>query len=87
MAYVAFMDCGCLVMAAVDEPAYAKDNAKVVARCVRDGLRVERMTVDEAKSAKWASHDHANGRVDCEGRAPEKASRVPGQLAIGGDAA
>ena len=83
MAYVAWMDCGCLGMATVDEPVHAKSNAKVIAEHVRYGHRIERVTVDEARAMTWASSDHANGKVDCEGRAPEKASRVPGQLALG----
>jgi len=33
----------------MDEPAYRKDNAKEVARWVRDGLTIERMDVDEVR--------------------------------------
>lgn len=38
-------DCGCIVMACVDESAHAKDIAKEIARCVRAGLIIERVTV------------------------------------------
>lgn len=38
-------DCGCIVMAVVDEPRHAKDTAKEIAKCIRDGLTIERVTV------------------------------------------
>lgn len=44
-AYVAFKDCGCAVAATVDEPQYAKETAKCVAKWIRGGLRVEQKTV------------------------------------------
>ena len=35
--------------AAVDEPGYAKDNAKEIAKKVRMGFNVERVTVERAR--------------------------------------
>jgi len=49
MAYVGRCKCGNVVAAAMDEPAYVKDNAKEVARWIRDGLTVERLDVDAVR--------------------------------------
>ena len=49
MAYTARCKCGHIVAAAMDEPAYAKDNAREVARWIRDGLTVERFDVDAVR--------------------------------------
>lgn len=46
MCYVGFADCGCAVAATVDIPKHAKENAKFVAGLIRDGLTVERRTVE-----------------------------------------
>jgi hypothetical protein len=44
-AYIARAACGCTKMATVDLPEHAKDNAKEIARCMRVGLTIERVTV------------------------------------------
>ena len=41
--------CACWVAAAVDEPKYAKDNAKEIARWIRDGLTVQNMDTEEVR--------------------------------------
>ncbi len=46
MCYVGFAACGCAVAATVDVPNDAKDNAKFVAGLIRDGLTVERRSVE-----------------------------------------
>lgn len=43
--YAARKACGCIVAVAVDEPEYARRNAKEVARWIRQGLTVDRVTV------------------------------------------
>lgn len=43
--YVARKPCGCIVAASVDEPEYARVNAKEVAKWIRQGLNVDRVTV------------------------------------------
>lgn len=54
MAYVArIKECGCVVAASVDEPAYASDTAKFVAREIREGFNVDRVTVGEARALPW----------------------------------
>ncbi len=53
--FVAICKCGCgkLVFASVDKPEMAKDNAKEVAKLIRDGLTIEKMTVADVRTADW----------------------------------
>lgn len=62
MSYIARCgSCDRIVMAAVDLPERAKDVAKAVARAVREGCRVERVTCEFVRSGgKWGCTD------DCE---------------------
>ena len=46
MCYVGLKACGCAVAAAVDRPDLAEDNAKHVAKWMRDGLTIERKPVE-----------------------------------------
>jgi hypothetical protein len=48
-AYVGITPCNCMVCATVDEPQYARDNAKHVSAWLRDGLRVERVPVEQVR--------------------------------------
>ena len=48
-AYVAFHDCGGWVYVSVDSPDTVKDTAREVARCIREGLTVERRPVEEVR--------------------------------------
>ena len=41
--------CDCIRFVTADEPEYAKDNAKEIARLIRAGYSVERLTVKEFK--------------------------------------
>ena len=58
MCYVAQCKCGCgaLIFASVDAPGREKDNAKKVASLIRDGFKVERMTVESVRSSKFMCH-------------------------------
>jgi hypothetical protein len=46
-AYISLCKCGCggIIMAAVDRPEYAKDVAQDVAEAIREGYKVEHVTV------------------------------------------
>lgn len=44
MAYIGRKSCGCIVAATVDDPIFKKDTAKFVAKLLRDGLFVERVS-------------------------------------------
>ena len=45
--------CGCVVGATVDLPEYAADVAKFVAKEIREGFEVERMTTEAARALPW----------------------------------
>jgi hypothetical protein len=47
--------CSQIVACALDEPEYAKDNAKSVASWIRDGLKVSTMTSAEVRTAEWCT--------------------------------
>lgn len=50
-AYIAVrQNCDCVVAVMVDEPQYAKDNAKSLADLVRRGYRILNVTPDEFRS-------------------------------------
>ena len=54
--YIARDTCGCVVACAVDEPQYAKDNAKEIAKWIKKGLTVERMSVIEVRKVFGCEH-------------------------------
>jgi hypothetical protein len=47
--YVGIKACGCCVAGRVDTPDNPKDVAEFVAEMICDGLRVERVSVDDAR--------------------------------------
>lgn len=50
MAYVAYCHvCGGMVAAVVDDPNHQRDNSKEVARWMREGSRVERVTCQHVR--------------------------------------
>lgn len=55
-AYAAIKPCGCMVAATVDRPEWAKSTAKDVASYLRDGLRVERLTIEEVRAKLGPCH-------------------------------
>ena len=54
--------CGCIRFVTTDEPEYAKDNAKEIAKLMKRGYRVENITIDEFKTGprKFGCKDTAN---------------------------
>ena len=51
MAYLGRKPCGCAVFCTVDRPERAKDTAREVAKEMRAGLTIERVTVEVARQA------------------------------------
>lgn len=49
-AYVGITACGCMVCATVDDPRWNRETAKDVAVWLRDGLRVERISVERVRA-------------------------------------
>lgn len=51
--FVGYGECGHIKAVSVDEPQRKEDNAKFVASLVRDGLRLEKLSVSDVRKAKW----------------------------------
>jgi hypothetical protein len=51
MAYRASCTHGKVRVLMVDEPQFAKDNAKEIASCIKGGLTIDRVTVEEARKS------------------------------------
>lgn len=51
MAYQGRKGCGCVVAVTVDLPEYKKDTAKELAKWIRQGLSVERVTCEVARQS------------------------------------
>ncbi len=68
-AFVAYAICGHLVFASVDEPDLAESNAREVARCIKQGLRVEKLSCEAVRQAKWCP-------ADCIARRTKKGVKV-----------
>ena len=52
-AYIGRCKCGAIRFTCVDKPEYAKDNAKEIAKCIRNGLAIERVTVGYVRTTDW----------------------------------
>ena len=48
--YIGMKPCGCAVTATVDKPEWKKETAESLAEWVKDGLTIERRTVEEARA-------------------------------------
>ena len=48
-AYIGREKCGCVTCTVVDSPEFRKDTARYVARWLREGMDVERVSVEEAR--------------------------------------
>ena len=57
-AYIAKKECGCIVMACVDNPEHRRDTAKEVAKAIREGLVIERASADFVRE-HWFCPTHA----------------------------
>ena len=50
MCYIGVKECGCVVAACVDNPKHKKDIAKNVGDWVKDGLTIERISVEDTRN-------------------------------------
>lgn len=57
MAYIGRADCGCIKLAIVDNPEHAKDTAKEIAKAIRQGYKIERVTCDYVRN-NWDCPEH-----------------------------
>lgn len=66
MAYIGRAPCGCLRLAMVDKPSRSPLIAREVARAIRDGLTVERVTCEFVRTTPWTvpgCTEHARPRA------------------------
>lgn len=65
-AYVGRAPCGCVQLLMVDMPDFRKDTAKSVAEAIREGLSIERITIEEsrrlAKEITWDCQHKASAQ-------------------------
>lgn len=61
--FVGYAACGHMVACSVDEPERKKDNAKLVASWVRDGLTIGTRTVAEVRTAEWCGCKRAQKKA------------------------
>ncbi len=50
MAYAGSLPCGCIVAVTIDKPEYARENAREVAKWIRDGMTIGRRSVADIKA-------------------------------------
>lgn len=62
MAYIAKRECGCIVMACVDNPEHRRDTAKEVAQAIREGYVIERVSSDFVRE-NWFCENHKREHV------------------------
>lgn len=65
MAYIAKKECGCIVMACVDNPEHRRDVAKEVAKAIRQGYIIERVG-DAFVREHWECEEHKRERITRE---------------------
>lgn len=65
MSYIAKKFCGCIVMAVVDNPAHLRDTAKEVAKAIRQGYIIERVTCDYVRE-NWRCYRHEGEHIQKE---------------------
>lgn len=58
MAYIAREKCGCITMATVDDPEHKREVAKQIAKAVRLGETVERVTCEYVRTTEWKCPEH-----------------------------
>lgn len=61
MAYAGRDTCGCVVAVTVDEPKRREHVAATVAEWIRDGLAIERVTIEEARQLFTICEHKATG--------------------------
>lgn len=50
MAYIARCKCGAIIMATVDAPEHANENAQEIAACLKAGYTIERVTCEYVRT-------------------------------------
>lgn len=58
MSYISKKPCGCLSMAIVDNPDHKKDVAREIAKAIRLGETIERVTLESVRTMDWECPEH-----------------------------
>jgi hypothetical protein len=80
MSYIATKECGCLTMAAVDSPENKKVVAREVAKAIRMGEKVERVTCEHVRTMEWKCPQHKNPLAHPGSETKDKHSAEQGSL-------
>jgi len=56
--YIGLKDCGCLVMASVDSPDHKRETAKEIAKAIREGLNVQKLSTAFVRTMPWKCELH-----------------------------
>ena len=56
--YIGVKPCGCLGMAVVDDPEHKKDMARAVAKSLRRGEKVNRVSAQQVGDMPWVCPEH-----------------------------
>ena len=71
MSYIGRAECGCIVACCVDNPFHKKDTAEALSDFIKDGLTIERVTVQFVRENFGCKHRKDN---------PQKAKMLQGVL-------
>jgi hypothetical protein len=77
MAYVGRAPCGCIRMAVVDDPQHKQRTAREIAKAIKAGETVERVTCEYVRTTSWRCDAHPNEKAF---RADAKKSKQEGLL-------
>ena len=61
--YIGRRDCGCIRAAVVDTPDERAAVARGTAKMIRDGLAVERVSAESARTQRWVCAAHREERA------------------------
>ena len=59
--YIAQKECGCLVMAVVNNPDHRREVAREVSRAIREGLQVSIVPSEQVRTMAWECETHKKG--------------------------
>ena len=59
--YIGQKECGCLVMAVVNNPDHRREVAREVSRAIRGGLQVSIVPTEQVRTMAWECETHKKG--------------------------
>ena len=61
--YIAQKTCGCLTTAIVDNPVHKRDTAREIAKAIRLGELVTRVSTEQVRTMSWNCAEHAKAKT------------------------